>query len=170
DLGAVRLDLADERAVRRAYAALAEDFGAGVAASAVVQGMAGTGVPCVVRTVEDLLFGPVVSFGVGGIVTELVDDRAYRIPPLARHDAAALVRGPRAAPLLFGHRGAPPADAAALEDLVLRVGRLAYDLPEIAALELNPVLAQASGAAVLAATAVCAPPVQRRDGPARRLP
>ncbi len=170
DLGAVRLDLADERAVRRAYAALAEDFGAEVAATAVVQRMAGTGVPCVVRTVEDLLFGPVVSFGVGGIVTELVDDRAYRIPPLAQHDAAALVREPRAAPLLFGHRGAPPADAAALEDVVLRVGRLAYDLPEIAALELNPVLAQASGAAVLAATAVCAPPVQRADGPARRLP
>jgi acyl-CoA synthetase (NDP forming)/GNAT superfamily N-acetyltransferase len=169
DLGAVRLDLSDEGAVRRAFAAIADDFGAQVASTLLVQRMAGTGVPCVVSTAEDLLFGPVVSFGIGGIVTELVGDRAYRIPPLARHDAAALVHGPKAAPLLFGHRGAPPADTAALEDLLLRVGRLAHDLPEVAALELNPVLAQASGVAVLAASAVCAPPARRRDGPARRL-
>ncbi len=169
DLGAVRLDLADEQAVRRAFAAMTADFGAAVTATLVVQRMAGTGVPCVVATVEDLLFGPVVSFGVGGIVAELAVDRAYRIPPLAQHDAAALVRGPRTAPLLFGHRGAPAADIAALEDLVLRIGRLAYDLPEVASLELNPALAQASGVAVLAAAAALAPPAERRDGPARRL-
>ena len=110
-----------------------------------------------------------VSFGIGGVVTELVGDRAYRIPPLTRHDAAGLVREPRAAPLLLGHRGAPPVDVGALEDLALRVGRLADDLPEVASLELNPVLAQSAGTAVLGATVVCAPPMQRRDGPARRL-
>jgi hypothetical protein len=98
-----------------------------------------------------------------------VRDRAYRIPPLSRPDAAELVREPLASPLLFGHLGAPATDAAAMEDLLLRVGQLAYDLPEVAQLEMNPVLVQTSGLAVLAATATLAPPAQRRDGPARRL-
>jgi acyl-CoA synthetase (NDP forming) len=169
ELGGVRLDLADEAAVRHAYAAIHDTFGAEVTAGLVVQRMADPGVPCHVGTVEDPLFGPVLSFRPGGVVAELVGDAGYRIPPLSRHDASELVRAPRAAALLRGYGGAPPVDLAALEDLVLRLGRLAYDLPEIAELELDPVLAYADGFAVLAARARVAPPLARRDGPARRL-
>jgi acyl-CoA synthetase (NDP forming)/GNAT superfamily N-acetyltransferase len=169
DLGGVRLDLADEAAVRRAYAAMVEQFGVGVASTLAVQRMAGRGVPCVLETREDPLFGPVLSFGVGGVVTELVGDRAYRIPPLSWADADELVAAPRAAPLLTGHRGAPAMDTAALQDLMVRLGQLAYDLPEVARLTLNPVLALPSGVAVLSGSARVAPPLARRDGPARRL-
>ena len=169
DLGGVRLELDGPEAVRRAFEAMLAAFGPQVAGDLVVQKMAGLGVPCLVESVEDPLFGPVISFGVGGVVTELVRDRAYRIPPLSAPDAAALVREPKAAPLLFGHRGSPLMDTGAVQDLLLRVGQLAYDLPELAGLELNPVLAMQDGVAVLSATASCAPPAARRDGPARRL-
>jgi acyl-CoA synthetase (NDP forming) len=169
DLGGVRLDLTSENAVRRAYAAMVEAFGEQVGSDLVVQKMAGRGVACVLETVEDALFGPVVSFGVGGVVTELVGDRAHRIPPLSAYDASELVRAPRAAPLLSGHRGAPAMDLPALEQLVVRLGQLAYDLPELARLTLSPVLALPQGVAVVSAAAWVAPPLVRRDGPARRL-
>ncbi len=169
DLGGVRLDLGSESAVRRAYEQFVETFGPGIADELVVQRMAGRGVACVVETSEDALFGPVVSFGIGGVVTELVEDRGYRIPPLTDLDAAALVRSPKAAPLLFGYRGAETMDVAAVEDLLLRVSRLADDLPELARLELNPVLATPSGVAVLSASARLAHPVARRDTGVRRL-
>lgn len=169
DLGGVRLDLGSESAVRGAYEQFLETFGPQIADELVVQRMAGRGVACVVETSEDALFGPVVSFGIGGVVTELVEDRGYRIPPLSDLDAAALVRSPKAAPLLFGYRGAETMDVAALEDLLLRVSRLADDLPELARLELNPVLATPSGIAVLSGCGRLAPPVARRDSGVRRL-
>jgi len=169
DLGGVRLDLGSESALRRAFAEVQESFGEDVAGAMVVQRMAGRGVACVVSTTEDALFGPVVSFGVGGVVSELVQDRGYRIPPMTDQDAAALVRSPKAAPLLFGYRGAAPLDVSGLEDLLLRVGRLSDDLPEMAELELNPVLATEDGVAVLAARARLAVPITRKDAAARRL-
>ena len=132
--------------------------------------MAAHGVPCVIGASEDALFGPVVSFGVGGVVTELVEDRGYRIPPVSALDAHELVRAPRAAPLLLGHRGAPSVDTDELEDLIVRVSQLSDDLPELVELELNPVVVATSGAAVLDATARVAPALVRADTQERRLP
>ncbi|GIJ11276.1 GNAT family N-acetyltransferase [Micromonospora andamanensis] len=145
DLGAVRLDLPDAAAVRRACSELAAAFGAEV----LVQPMVPPGVACVVELVEDPAFGPVVGFGLGGVATELLGDRAWRAVPLTDRDAAELVDAPRAAPLLRGHRGAAPVDRAALADLLLRVGRLADDQPRVRALTLNPVLARPDGLSVL---------------------
>ncbi|HEU4423480.1 MAG TPA: GNAT family N-acetyltransferase, partial [Pilimelia sp.] len=125
DLGAVRLGLATARAVGRAYADLAAVFGPRV----LVQPMVSAGVACVVEVHEDPAFGPVVGFGLGGVATELLGDRAYRALPLTDRDAAALVDGPRAAPLLHGFRGAEPVDVDALADLLLRVGRLVDEHP-----------------------------------------
>ena len=127
-------------------------------------------VACVIGTVEDPLFGPVVSFGLGGVATDLFGDMAYRIPPLTDIDVRALVRSVRAAPLLFGHRGAPPVDVAALEDLVARVAQLADDLPELAELTLDPVLATPTGVEVLSATGRLARPSVRADRGPRTLP
>ncbi|MFI9529905.1 bifunctional acetate--CoA ligase family protein/GNAT family N-acetyltransferase [Micromonospora rosaria] len=165
DLGAVRLDLADPAATRRAYAEMSAAFGADV----LVQAMVAPGVPCVVEVVEDPAFGPVVGFGLGGVATELLGDRAWRAVPLTDRDALDLVDEPRAAPLLHGHRGAVPVDRAALADLLLRVGRLVDDQPRVRALTLNPVLARPDGYAVLHATVRIGSAVLRPDTGPRRL-
>jgi acyl-CoA synthetase (NDP forming)/RimJ/RimL family protein N-acetyltransferase len=150
DLGAVRLDLASASAVERAYDELEQRFGVGV--EVVVQRMVPPGVACVVEVVDDPAFGPAVGFGVGGPASELLGDRAWRPVPLTDRDAAALVRAPRAAPLLTGYRGSAPVDLDALSDLLLRVGRLVDDRLDLAALTLNPVLATPDGYEILHAT------------------
>ncbi|WP_431894278.1 GNAT family N-acetyltransferase [Micromonospora haikouensis] len=165
DLGAVRLDLADAAAVRRAYAEMSAVFGADV----LVQAMVPPGVPCVVELVEDPAFGPVVGFGLGGVATELLGDRAWRAVPLTDADAAELVDAPRAAPLLRGHRGAAPVDRAALAELLLRVGRLADEQPRVRSLTLNPVLARPDGISVLHATVGVGAAGARPDTGPRRL-
>jgi acyl-CoA synthetase (NDP forming) len=165
DLGAVRLDIADEPALRRAYAELSAVFGADV----LVQPMVPPGVACVVELVEDPAFGPVVGFGLGGIATELLGDRAWRAAPLTDIDAAELVDEPRAAPLLRGYRGAAPVDRAALAELLVRVGRLADDQPQVRGLTLNPVLARPDGLSVLHATVRLGAAVARPDTGPRRL-
>jgi len=169
DLGGVRLgingptELADHVvSMRRLLQPLGGD-------ELVVQAMAPTGVACVVRTVEDPLFGPVVSFGVGGDAIDLLGDVAHRIPPLTDVDIVDLVGSVRAAPKLFGHRGARPADAAALYDVIARVSTLAEDLPEVAELELNPVVVSETGVSVLDATIRLAPDPGRTDGGLREL-
>jgi acyl-CoA synthetase (NDP forming)/RimJ/RimL family protein N-acetyltransferase len=165
DLGAVRLDLADARAVERAYTEMAGPFGARM----LVQPMVAPGVACAVEMVEDPAFGPVVGFGLGGVASELLGDRAWRAAPLTDRAAAALVDEPRAAPLLRGYRGARPVDRDALADLLMRVGRLVDEHPEIRSLSLNPVLARPDGYAVLHATVEVGAAVPRHDTGPRRL-
>jgi acyl-CoA synthetase (NDP forming) len=100
DLGGVRLDLGDEAAVRAAFAAIPAGD------PMIVQEMAAPGVATVVEILDDPSFGALVSFGLGGVATDLLGDRAYRTLPLTDLDAAELVREPRAWPLLDGYRGA----------------------------------------------------------------
>ena len=148
DLVGVRLDLGNEDAVRTAYADVQRVSGID---EVYVQRMAGRGTSCVIDLLDDPSFGTLVSFGLSGVASELLGDKAYRALPLTDVDVASLVRAPRAAPLLAGYRGVEPADLSALEDLVLRVATLAEDLPEVRQLVLQPVLASASGAAVTGA-------------------
>jgi acyl-CoA synthetase (NDP forming)/RimJ/RimL family protein N-acetyltransferase len=168
ELGGVRLDVDDAEEMRGAFDAMVARLG-DRAGGFVVQAMAPTGVATRLATVEDALFGPVVSFGLGGVATDLLGDRSYGVPPLTDADLAGLVRGVRAAPLLLGHGGAAPVDVAALEDLLARLARLADDVPEVVALELNPVVASATGASVLAATGRLAHPTARAERAARAL-
>jgi acyl-CoA synthetase (NDP forming)/RimJ/RimL family protein N-acetyltransferase len=168
ELGGVRLDIDDADEMRTAYVALRERLGD--VGPFAVQRMAPTGVACRLATVEDPLFGPVVSFGLGGMATDLLGDRAYGVPPLTDADLSGMVRSVRTAPLLLGHGGAPAADLPALEDLLARLARLADDLPEVAELELNPVVASSTGTSVLAATGHLAHPQARTDRGARALP
>jgi acyl-CoA synthetase (NDP forming)/RimJ/RimL family protein N-acetyltransferase len=168
-LTGVRVDLSNAEAVRPAYAALDARLAPLHANRFVVQRQATLGVPCVIGTAEDPLFGPVVSFSVGGPPTELLDDVAHRIPPLTDVDVADLVGSVRAAPLLHGHRGAAPVDLAALHELVARLSVLADDLPEVASLELNPVNAHEQGADVLGAEVALAPAPVRTDTGRRAL-
>lgn len=144
DLGGVQLDIDSADGVRRAYSLMQSKLGAG-ATCVALQPMS-AGLETIVGVVQDPAFGPLVMFGLGGVTTELLADRAFRILPVTDRDAADLVRSIRGAPLLFGYRGRPPCDVAALEDLLLRVGRLADEIPELAEMDLNPVMVSAQGA------------------------
>jgi len=99
-----------------------------------------------VATRTEAVFGPIAIFGIGGAVSELLEDKIARLTPLTDTDADEMIRGLRAAPLLLGERGTDPVDLAALTGLLLRVSRLADDLAEVAELELSPVIACADGA------------------------
>src|SRR5674536_61670 len=131
DLSSVRLGLGSEAELRAAYATM-WDFLGGAEAGLAVQAMAPAGVAAVVGVTEDPSFGALVSFGLAGVATDLLEDRAFRTLPLTDLDVADLVRSIRAAPLLFGYRGAEPVDVPALQDVLLRVGRLADQIPEVA--------------------------------------
>ncbi|MEV1287035.1 GNAT family N-acetyltransferase [Micromonospora sp. NPDC049679] len=165
DLGAVRLDLPSDAAVERAYGEMAGAFGGAV----LVQPMVEPGVACVVEMVEDPTFGPVVGFGLGGVAMDLLGDRAWRAAPLTDSDAMALIGEPRAAPLLHGYRGAGAVDRDALADLLLRVGRLVDEHPQVRALRLNPVLVRSTGLSVLHAGVHVGADVPRPDTGPRRL-
>jgi acyl-CoA synthetase (NDP forming)/GNAT superfamily N-acetyltransferase len=170
DLGGVRLDLADEEQLRRAYAELTELFGPPQELRPVVQAMAPRGVDTVVQAVIDPAAGPVLSFGLAGAASQLLGDTAHRLIPVTDRDAASLVRSIRTAPLLFGWRGSAPVDTPALEELLLRVSRLVDDHPEVVAVTLEPVVVAPHGLSVLGATVRLAPPPARDDLGPRTLP
>jgi acyl-CoA synthetase (NDP forming) len=146
DLGAVQLGLKDTFAVAEAYRQV-------VAASGdphvVVQTQERPGVEMVAGVVHDPVFGSVLMCGLGGVHTELFRDRTLRLPPITDYDATTMWRSLRSAPLLTGYRGAPPVDTAAWEDLLLRLGRLADELPEVAELDANPVILRPDGLVVV---------------------
>ncbi len=169
DLGGVRMGIGSAEDLAATFTTLAGRLSGSSRAKFVVQPMAPPGPAVVVKVLEDSSFGNVISFGLDGVATELLDDTAFRILPLTDVDAAELVRSVKAAPLLFGHRGAEPADVAALEDLLLRVSRLAEDLPQVAELELRPVVVGSSAVFVLHARAHIAPPPVVADLGPRRL-
>jgi acyl-CoA synthetase (NDP forming) len=94
-----------------------------------------------VGVTQDPLFGPLVAFGLGGIHVEVLGDVCFRVTPLTDRDAAEMVRGIRGYRLLQGYRGHPPADLAAIEEVLLRVSRLVEEVPEVVELDLNPLMA-----------------------------
>ncbi|MEW2350720.1 GNAT family N-acetyltransferase [Streptomyces sp. NPDC006684] len=170
DLGGVRLDLADETDLRRAYADLTALLGSPAELRPVVQSMAPRGVDTVVRAVIDPAAGAVLSFGLAGAPSELLGDTAHRLVPVTDRDAADQVRSLRSAPLLFGWRGAAPVDTDALQELIQRVSRLVDDHPEIVAVSLEPVVVAPRTVRVLGASLRLAhPPAVGGEGP-RRMP
>jgi acyl-CoA synthetase (NDP forming)/RimJ/RimL family protein N-acetyltransferase len=173
DLADIWRHIHDEDDMRAAWAEMTQTFGVAsdpARAQFVVQKMAPPGVPVVISAQEDVSFGPVVTFGLSGVATDLLGDRSYRMPPLTTRDAAEMVREVRAAPLLYGYRGSDPVDISAIEDLLHRVSRLTLDLEEVVQLDLRSVLVAVQGATVLDTTIRVAPNEKpRQDAPARRL-
>jgi acyl-CoA synthetase (NDP forming) len=149
EAGAVRVGLASERAVRGAFRELAELAAASGVTSreegVVIQPMISGGVETIIGVTDDRLFGPLVGFGLGGIHVEVMKDVHFRVAPLTDRDADELLHEVRGYKLLEGYRGHAPADIEALRDILLRIARLAEEVPEIAELDLNPVIALPPG-------------------------
>jgi acetyl coenzyme A synthetase (ADP forming)-like protein len=141
ETGGVALDLVTDEEIRAA----AERIGGPLLVQPMVEG----GAELLAGVVQDPTFGPLVAFGPGGVFAELIGGAAFRIAPLTDRDAEELVHSGKAAALVHGFRGAAPADAGALGDLLHRLSALALDLPEIAELDLNPVIARPNGCLVV---------------------
>lgn len=173
DVGGVVLDLADEGALARAL----ESMAARVRTLAPGARLAGYTVQAMARRPQaqeliaglatDPVFGPVVLFGQGGIAVEVTADQAIGLPPLNRVLAADLVGRTRVARLLAGFRDRPRADMEALYDVLVRIAQMAADLPELAELDINPLLADADGVVALDARMRLAPAPAGQDPLAR---
>ena len=150
ELGGVALDLRDEASVGEAVRR--------IGLPVIVQPFLTHGTELLAGVVQDPMFGPLVAFGPGGALAELIGEASFRLAPLSDVDADELVHGGKAGKLVAGFRGAPAADAAALADLLLRLGRLADDLPHVAELDLNPVLAGPDGCVAVDARVRVSPP------------
>jgi acetyl coenzyme A synthetase (ADP forming)-like protein len=153
DVGGVALGLADEDAVRAAFAAMRarlEEKGLGSAMrGALVQRMVSGGVETFVGATRDPSFGAILGFGIGGVNVELWKDVVFRVAPLRDVDARAMIEQIRARALLEGFRGGPRADKAAIADVLLRVGQLLHDFPQVVELDINPLSAAERGAAAI---------------------
>jgi acyl-CoA synthetase (NDP forming) len=137
ETGGVLLNLQTPDDVRAA----AEQIGSAV----LLQPMLGGSAELLAGVVQDPLFGPLVALGPGGVFAELIGEAGIRIAPLTDEDAKELVQSGKTGALVQGYRGKPPADAAAVEELVLRLSQLGEDLHEVAELDLNPVLVGPEG-------------------------
>ncbi len=166
DQSGVRLGLVDAHQLVAAYHDLSSTAGPRLH----VQAMAPRDhaeVSTVFAISADPTFGVLVSFGIGGVATQLFDDHAYRAVPLTDVDAAELISAPRAEPLLNGYWGAGVVARGPLIDLALRLSALAEGLPEVSELQLRPVLAGPAGVSVASGTcrigpALAQPHVKRR--------
>jgi acetyltransferase len=128
--------------------------------------MAAPGVELVLGANRDPQFGPVVLFGLGGVLVEVLHDVALRVAPLSAWDAGTMLDEVRGRALLDGVRGQPPVDRAALVDALLRLSDLMLREPCIASVDLNPVLAGAGGVLAVDARVVLAEPQPAADGAA----
>lgn len=147
EVGGVRLNLKDEAAVRRAFEEIRNSLASQPEAfdGVVVQPMVRPGVEVMAGIAEDPVFGDIVAFGLGGIHVEVLEDVRFRVTPLTDRDASEMIREIHGIKLLQGYRGHPPADLGALEETLLRLSRLAEQVPEIVELDLNPIFAYPPG-------------------------
>jgi acyl-CoA synthetase (NDP forming) len=124
-----------------------------------VQPMARAGVEVIIGMSKDATFGPVLMFGLGGILVEILKDVAFRIVPLQPHDAAEMIRDIKGLPLLQGYRGTPAADLAALEGILLTLSDFVASTPQIKEIDLNPVYAYDHGALAVDARMILETPL-----------
>jgi acyl-CoA synthetase (NDP forming) len=163
DVGAVRLDLAGDEAVSRAARELLElgdrlaAAGTSTVRGLLVEPMVAPGLELIAGVTRDPQFGPIVLAGIGGVLAEVLDDVALRLAPVSAHEAASMLDELRGSGLLDGVRGRPAVDRAAVAGILVALGRLAEDRPDIHAIDLNPIVADADGATAVDALVVLAP-------------
>jgi len=160
---AVTLNLGNPQQLRTAYADFVTRFDRDMTA-VLVQQMVPAGLEMIVGALQDPVFGPVIACGTGGVLVDLLADSSFRLHPLNESDAVEMIGALRGVRLLRGYRGAPPADEAALRDVLLRVSALIGAAPEIQELDLNPVIVLESGATVADVRLRLAPFAGTRQG------
>jgi acyl-CoA synthetase (NDP forming) len=145
DSGGVRLGLANAAQVGRAYSEIVSSVRQAYPEARIqgvsVQPMAPSAVEVIVGMSKDPQFGPVLMFGLGGILVEVLKDVSFRIVPVSERDAGEMVREIKGYPILKGHRSQKPASIPALEKLIVKVSQFVEKNPQIEELDLNPVFA-----------------------------
>src|SRR3972149_343499 len=158
DAGGVKLGLKTAKQVGKAYddilRAIRQKYPEAKIQGVSVQKMARPGVEVIIGMSKDAKFGPVLMFGLGGVLVEVLKDVSFRIVPLARRDASEMIREIKGFPILKGYRGLDPVDIAVLEDLLLKVSVLVEKNPDIAELDLNPIFAYKDGAVAVDARVI----------------
>ncbi len=156
DVGGVRLGIASGSEAARAFREIVESVSARAPSARIVgvlvQEMVPSGLEVIIGGLRDQIFGPMVAFGLGGVYTEVYEDVAFRVAPLARIDAESMLEEVKASRLLHGYRGLKPRDRGALIDMLMRVSRLIVELP-VAELDLNPVMSYEEGRGAIVADA-----------------
>jgi acyl-CoA synthetase (NDP forming) len=164
DSGGVRLGLANATQVGKAYSeimvSIKQKYPDAAIQGLAIQRMAPPAVEVIVGMSKDVQFGPVLMFGLGGILVEVLKDVSFRIVPLTRRDAAEMIREIKGYPLLEGYRGQEPADISALEELIVKVSQFVEQNPEIRELDLNPIFAYRDSAIAVDARIILETPAK----------
>jgi len=150
DAGGVRLGLTNATQVGKAYrdiiSSVKEKAPDAKIDGVTVQQTAKPGVEVIIGMNRDAQFGPVIMFGLGGILVEILKDVSFRIVPLTRRDTAGMIREIKGYALLQGVRGQPPVNVTALEELIVKISEFIEKNPAVKELDLNPVIASRDGA------------------------
>jgi len=158
DAGGVKLGLETADQAGEAYddimKAIKKEYPKANIQGVSVQQMAKPGVEVIIGMSKDAQFGPVLMFGLGGILVEILKDVSFRIVPLAKRDAREMIKEIKGYPLLEGYRGQEPVDVANLEDLVMKVSDFVEKNPEVDELDLNPIFAYSDGAVAVDARVI----------------
>ena len=158
DAGGVKLGLKTAVQVGKAYDDIMKSIKAAFPNAKIegvsVQAMARPGVEVIIGMSKDAQFGPVLMFGLGGVLVEILKDVSFRLVPLVKRDAKEMVREIKGFPLLQGYRGSEPVDIDNLEALVLKVSDFIEKTPEVKELDLNPVFAYKDGAVAVDARVI----------------
>lgn len=161
DSGGVKLGLNNVTQVGNAYSeivsAVKQHYPKAKIQGVSVQKMARPGVEVIIGMTKDAQFGPVLMFGLGGILVEVLKDVSFRIVPLLKKDAREMIKEIKGYPLLEGYRGQEPADVAFLEELIVKVSDFIDKKPEIKELDLNPLFAYKNGAVAVDARVILEP-------------
>lgn len=150
DVGGVKLGLKTSKQVEAAYegilSAVKQKYPHAIIDGVSVQRMARPGTEVIIGMTKDAQFGPVLMFGLGGILVELLKDVSFRIVPLEKKDAREMIREIKGYPILEGFRGMEPVDVPVLEEILLKLSRFVDENPAIKELDLNPIFAYRDGA------------------------
>lgn len=158
DAGGVKLGLRTSKQVGKAYDDIVRSVSQGYPQAMIqgvsVQKMARPGVEVIIGMSKDAQFGPVLMFGLGGILVEILKDVSFRIVPLTKRNAKEMIREIKGYPLLEGYRGQEPVDVSNLEELLLKVSNFVEQNPEVKELDLNPIFAYSDGAVAVDARVI----------------
>ncbi len=161
DAGGVKLGLKNITQVSKAYSEIMSSIRQKLPQARIqgisVQKMARPGVEVIIGMSKDAQFGPVIMFGIGGILVEILKDVSFRIVPVTRKDATEMLREIKGYALLQGYRGQEPADIPSLEQLIVRVSEFAEQTPQLKELDLNPIFAYKDGAVAVDARIILEP-------------